>query len=266
MITQGSYIYALDGNIIVDGAVDQITKRDDCTLVHFRQFNKEYVRHIEDCYKTIQEADVARLRKYEASKIKQKEHNMSNKVPAKKETTFELLNKFWELSMEYKDYVESDDPDMLEAANDIGEELVRVEKQVTQKIENIKDLQTTFKGYRESISARQQVLKDEIKRLEGKKEGLDNAWRRVERLAIGAIKTTGKPNKQGNPIVRSDVGTFYIRKIPKVEILEEGDIPTKFIKEKRTYRPDKNKIKKALKDGEDISGANLVWSESLGVR
>ncbi|HEO6300420.1 TPA: siphovirus Gp157 family protein [Streptococcus agalactiae] len=65
-----------------------------------------------------------------------------------------------------------------------------------------------------------------------------------------------------------DAGIFKVslRKSKKVEILDETKIPLDYMQEKTEYKPMKSEISKALKAGIDISGVELIETESLQVK
>ncbi|HEP1510576.1 TPA: siphovirus Gp157 family protein [Streptococcus pyogenes] len=65
-----------------------------------------------------------------------------------------------------------------------------------------------------------------------------------------------------------DAGMFKVslRRSKKVEILDETKIPLDYMQEKIEYKPMKSEISKALKPGIDISGVELIETESLQVK
>lgn len=65
-----------------------------------------------------------------------------------------------------------------------------------------------------------------------------------------------------------DAGMFKVslRRSKKVEILDETKIPFEYMQEKVEYKPKKDEISKALKSGIDISGVELIETESLQVK
>ncbi|HFH7767179.1 TPA: siphovirus Gp157 family protein [Streptococcus agalactiae] len=65
-----------------------------------------------------------------------------------------------------------------------------------------------------------------------------------------------------------DAGMFKVslRKSKKVEVLDETKIPFEYMQEKVEYKPKKDEISKVLKSGIDISGVQLIETESLQVK
>ena len=56
------------------------------------------------------------------------------------------------------------------------------------------------------------------------------------------------------------------RKSKAVEIVEENEIPEKFINVKETRTPDKTAIKEAIQSGETVPGCNLRENNNLSVK
>ncbi|MGT2935716.1 siphovirus Gp157 family protein [Streptococcus castoreus] len=65
-----------------------------------------------------------------------------------------------------------------------------------------------------------------------------------------------------------DAGMFKVslRRSKKVEILDETKIPLAYMQEKIEYKPMKSEISKALKSGIEVSGVELIETESLQVK
>lgn len=65
-----------------------------------------------------------------------------------------------------------------------------------------------------------------------------------------------------------DAGVFKVslRKSKKVEVLDETKIPLEYMTEKIEYKPNKAEIAKLLKAGQEITGVELLETESLQVK
>lgn len=65
-----------------------------------------------------------------------------------------------------------------------------------------------------------------------------------------------------------DAGVFKVslRKSKKVEVLDETKIPLEYMTEKIEYKPNKAEIAKLLKAGQEITGVELLETESLRVK
>ena len=114
-----------------------------------------------------------------------------------------------------------------------------------------------IKGFESDIS----IIDQEIKRLQDLKKAKNNAIDRMKESVLNAM------NIYGIEKVTSPTITVSIRKNPEsVEIINEEQIPSKFLKEKTTVSIDKVAIKKAIQSGENIEGAVLTRSESLSIK
>lgn len=103
------------------------------------------------------------------------------------------------------------------------------------------------------------AYKAEKERIEKKMKTCQNAIDRMKTTVIEFMSVTG--------LNKAKAGTFdlSIRKSESVNILDESKISDEWLKP-QPPKIDKAGIKKALKDGEEISGAVLVENNSLIVR
>lgn len=98
-------------------------------------------------------------------------------------------------------------------------------------------------------------IAEEIKRLQTRKQAIDNSIKNMKLSLQNAMIEIGKTK------FKTDLFSFNIQKNPvKVEIVNEELIPDQFKKIKIEF--DKTAIKKA----ENVPGAELVQSESLRIR
>lgn len=98
-------------------------------------------------------------------------------------------------------------------------------------------------------------IAEEIKRLQARKQAIDNSIKNMKLSLQNAMIEIGKTK------FKTDLFSFNIQKNPaKVEIVNEELIPDQFKKIKIEF--DKTAIKKA----ENVPGAELVQSESLRIR
>lgn len=98
-------------------------------------------------------------------------------------------------------------------------------------------------------------IAEEIKRLQARKQAIDNSIKNMKLSLQNTMIEIGKTK------FKTDLFSFNIQKNPvKVEIVNEELIPDQFKKIKIEF--DKTAIKKA----ENVPGAELVQSESLRIR
>lgn len=102
-----------------------------------------------------------------------------------------------------------------------------------------------------------EMFKAEIDRLQAKKKSADNAVERLKKAVKDFMEASGQEKAKAGPF------SFYLSAIQSVSITDEKQLPTDY----RIPQPDKidkNGIKKALKDGVEVAGAELVTN--IGVR
>lgn len=104
-----------------------------------------------------------------------------------------------------------------------------------------------------------EMLKQEQARLNKKEKTLRNKADLLRSLIFKTVSCLDDKK------FKTDKFSFTIKKSqPSVHILSEDDLPRAYRVAK--WSPDKNKIKEALKNGEEVIGCTLVQSESLQVR
>ena len=104
-----------------------------------------------------------------------------------------------------------------------------------------------------------EALDNEIKRLQAMKE--------VREKALNKFKTYIKSAMLTNNIEKIDItiGTIKFTKSTSTEIYDEKLIDKKFIEVVTTEKISKEKIKAALKAGEEVQGARLVENKNLKI-
>lgn len=99
------------------------------------------------------------------------------------------------------------------------------------------------------------------------KERLDKLIKRSERsqqwlkdAILNVMNATGKP--------KVSAGTFTVgtRKSTAVNIIDESAIPARYANEVVTVKIDKTAIKDAIKNGEEVPGAQLVERKSISIK
>ncbi len=105
----------------------------------------------------------------------------------------------------------------------------------------------------------QKAAGDEIARLQERKKAAAKAQERLESYVCRVIAARGIKKLAGH------TNSLSVRASDAVVILNESEIPPAFIIEKTviTRSVDKAAIKKALKDGADVPGADLEFRDNL---
>lgn len=103
-------------------------------------------------------------------------------------------------------------------------------------------------------------LTNEIKRLQDRKKSNDNGISRLKENLQLMMQQTGKTK------FKTNLNTFGIQKNPaSLKILDEKKIPKKYFIEQEP-KLNSQILKKEIKDGIEIEGAELVQTESLRIR
>ena len=113
-----------------------------------------------------------------------------------------------------------------------------------------------------------------IKNLEGNNAAIDAEIERLQALKkrnssnIEKIKSNILWFMQQNNVdtIKSDLATFSIRKSESTDIENVELIPAEFVTIKQTIQPDKTAIKKAIKDGREVTGAKVVVNYNLQIK
>lgn len=140
----------------------------------------------------------------------------------------------------------ANNPDVLKALHDVGEEF---QEKGVQAVYRIKNAESEIKA----ISA-------EIKRLA--------ALKKVRLEGINRLREHLKANMEITGIHKIECPLFKITlskpSLNTVEITDEQALPVKYLRTK--IEPDRDAIKEALKNGEYIDGAHLVETRALRIK
>jgi hypothetical protein len=123
------------------------------------------------------------------------------------------------------------------------------------KLENITLYCKNLDAEAAAIKAEEDALKKRRERIENKSEGL-------KKYMISSLMANGD-NEFESPRCRAK-----IRESESTNIIDQSLIPEKYIKVKTPepeYNPDKVAIKKAIKAGEKIPGAELITNRKLNI-
>lgn len=101
-------------------------------------------------------------------------------------------------------------------------------------------------------------IKSEEKRLADRRKAMESNLARIKENMADALLTV-----EGNR-VKTEKFTFSFRKSTSVQIENDTAIPPQFIKVEKTIS--RSELAKALKEGEQIEGAQLVENQSLSIR
>lgn len=104
------------------------------------------------------------------------------------------------------------------------------------------------------------VIAAEIKRLQALKKAKETTVDRLKSAVENAMVMFGVQKVEAATTVLS------LRKSESTEITNEAALPKEYLTEKITYTPNKNAIKEAIREGKEVSGANLVTKYNLQIK
>lgn len=142
-----------------------------------------------------------------------------------------------------------------EIDNETGEilnadELDNLKMERNQKIENI--------GlYFKSVSAEAEMVKAEAKNLTERYKRLENKAESLKKYLAYAL--------QGEKFSTPRLAVSY-RKSESVEIGQDFVYNKKWCEVSTTYKPDKKKLKDAIKSGKEIKGVKLIEKQNISVK
>ena len=97
----------------------------------------------------------------------------------------------------------------------------------------------------------------EIKRLQARKKAMVNRKDSLKEYLRTNMEATGITKIQ-HPLFNVTLAKPSV----KCEVTDVDALPDEFVKVELVTKPDLNKIKRAIKDGEDVNGAQLVEGQS----
>lgn len=165
-------------------------------------------------------------------------------------TLYEINSKIQSLLDRMFDEV---DEETGEVSNEILEELEQMQEERKEKLENIGCYIKNLNAEALAIKAEMDALK---KRLDQKKKKIDS----LSEYVANDLLSHDEKKFDSSRVV------FSFRKSEKVAIEDESILPKKFLTKEVTYKPDKNSIKEALKNGEKVKGAFLEEKQNLQIK
>lgn len=155
------------------------------------------------------------------------------------------MTKLYDIAKDYVGLLESD----LEAEQ-LSDCLDNIEEAFEEKGANIVAVVESLQG---DVAA----IDEAIKRLQTRKKSIVNNQDRLKEYLRYNMEVSGI-NKISHPLFSITLGKPSVT----AEVLNVDDLPDEFVSIKTEIKPDKRAILKALKDGEDVSGAKLSTGKS----
>jgi hypothetical protein len=139
-----------------------------------------------------------------------------------------------------------------------GELTPEIEQQMQINEEQLKEKAINYGYVIKSFEYDNDVIDAEIKRLKQLKEQKENAIDKLKNAVSDAMQLYGI-EKIDSPTLK-----LSFRKSESIEVSE--NIDKKYLIEKTTLQPDKQAIKKAIKDGKQVEGAVLVTNYNIQIK
>jgi hypothetical protein len=139
-----------------------------------------------------------------------------------------------------------------------GELTPEIEQQLQINEEQLKEKAINYGYVIKSFEYDNDVIDAEIKRLKQLKEQKENAVDKLKNAVSDAMQLYGI-EKIDSPTLK-----LSFRKSESIEVSE--NIDKKYLIEKTTLQPDKQAIKKAIKDGKQVEGAVLVTNYNIQIK
>lgn len=166
---------------------------------------------------------------------------------------FDISSEFFAL----KDLIDND----LEVDEETGE-ITDNSKILKELFDNLKmtleDKLDNAQRYCLTLDGEADILDKEIKRLNAKKQALNNKKDRLKKIMLSTIENTGQSK------FKTSLYSFNIKNSEALEVDSIDNIPREFLRIKK--EADKVEIKKALKNGLIIDGCRIVENKSLMIK
>lgn len=178
-------------------------------------------------------------------------------------TLFELTEDF--LNLIDMGYPEITDKDNEETRAEKESEISTFNDTLNMILECIGDKADNYCYALSTVKGKSDMLKTEINRLTAMKKALDNAEKRMKeglKNTLIAMRESG-----AEPVIRTDLHTIKLKKnggLQPMTVIEES-VPDSF--KKVILETDKEKIRKALENGEELKFAHLdPRGESVSIK
>lgn len=163
----------------------------------------------------------------------------------------------YEIKAEYLAAIES----MFDSVN---EETGEVDAGTVERIAELKatlgEKLDAIGAYIKNLASDVNALDDEIKALTARKKAKENKIESLKKYVLPFIEEMDDHKFESARVA------FSMRSSESVDITDENAIPKEYIKIKTETAPDKTAIKKAIKAGKNVKGAELVTKNNLQIK
>ncbi len=114
--------------------------------------------------------------------------------------------------------------------------------------------------YIQNLQMLNKSAKEEVERLQKLIKTRSNKIERLKNYLVGTLQALEVKK------IETDLGSYGLRKNPKVDVYDISVLPEEFIRETIERKADKEKIKEYIKANGELQGARIVDGYSLQIR
>ena len=133
------------------------------------------------------------------------------------------------------------------------ESIEEAQAEFGEKVENIA-------LYIKNTAALSVAIKSEQDALNKRRKTLENKEARLSEYLLSQMQSVGQSKFETERV------KIAIRPSESVKIIDETQLPAEYIREKTTIEPNKAEIKKAIKNGETVTGATLEQKYNVNIK
>jgi hypothetical protein len=143
--------------------------------------------------------------------------------------------------------------DFIEDENELAEYLDSLKIDFSEKVSQVL-------MYRRGLELTQEALGSEIDRLAQLKKYYERKSENLKNYVSSSMQKIGKDN------LELEIAKLSFRKSESIEVTNIAELSPEFITVKTTESADKTAIKKAIKEGKEVTGAELITKLNLQIK
>ena len=163
----------------------------------------------------------------------------------------------YEIDLQIKETIDS----LMDSVDENGE---ICDYEIMNRLEDLKAARETklenIALYAKNLAVEASAIKNEENTLAERRNRLERKCERLKGILIDAMKADGN-NKISSPRFEA-----VIRDSKKTNIINESEIPDRYMVTKTTKTPDKTAIKAAIEAGKKVAGAELVENSTITIK
>jgi len=163
----------------------------------------------------------------------------------------------WQLTQEELSFIAL----MEENAGEVNDEIM---EDLAIRRDNFKDKAEAYAKFILKLESEAEQAAAEIKRIQALKKAKENTVLRLKETLLAALMVFTEEDAKGIRRYETPLAKLSTRKSQAVEVLDETLLPSEFWVIKKEVS--KSSISQAIKDGEEVPGAQLKDNISLSIR